>query len=45
MNHQMDTNVYLSLSEGYPEMVSYIYTKTSSRVLIKDPQNILLKIQ
>ena len=45
MNHEMDTNILLSLSEGDIEMVSYIYTKTFSRVWINTPQKILLNIQ
>ena len=45
MNHEMDTNISLSLSEGNLGMVSHIYTKTSSIVSIDIPQKILIKIQ
>ena len=41
----MYTNISLSLSEVDIEMVSYIYTKTSSIVWIETKQKILLKIQ
>ena len=41
----MDKNIYLSLSEYDPEMVSWIYNKTSSRGWIETPKNILLKIK
>ena len=45
MNYEMETHISLSPSEVDIEMVSYIYTKTSSRVWIETPQNILLKIK
>ena len=45
MNHEIYTNISLSQSEGDPEMVSYIYTKTYSIVWINTPKKILLKIQ
>ena len=45
MNYGRDTNISLSLSEGDLKIVSYIYTKTSSIVLINNPQKILLNIK
>ena len=45
MNYGTVTNIYLWLIEGCLEMVSYIYTKTSSILFIKTPQKILLNIK
>ena len=45
MNYEMETHISLSPSEVDIEMVSYIYTKTSSRVWIETPQKIILRMQ